>query len=121
MRTLVGAIAGLVAGGCAVAPPRAPGAPPELLPVVKFAPVYPEEAQARGIEGWVRVRYEVDADGSVVDVAVEESSDPAFEQTSIDAAYQFLFRPIPRGEPAEPRFGTNLFRYELLGPEPRGC
>jgi protein TonB len=121
MKAVLGALLGILACGCVGAPPGSHPAPGELFPLIRFSPVYPEEAQRRELEGWVRVRYDVSPDGKVLNVVVEESSDPVFEQASIDAAYKFVYPPLGPGEPAESRTATNLFRYTIDPPEPRGC
>jgi periplasmic protein TonB len=44
-----------------------------LVMLVRIPPVYPMSAKKRGTEGWVRVRFVVNEDGSVGSVSVEES------------------------------------------------
>lgn len=44
-----------------------------LIALVRIPPVYPMSAKSRGIEGWVRVRFIVNEDGSVDNVSVEDS------------------------------------------------
>lgn len=44
-----------------------------LAVLVRVPPVYPLSAKNRGTEGWVKVRFIVNEDGSVEDVAVVES------------------------------------------------
>ena len=44
-----------------------------LIALVRIPPVYPMSAKRRGTEGWVRVRFIVNEDGSVDNVSVEDS------------------------------------------------
>ncbi|MFN2354828.1 MAG: energy transducer TonB [Desulfopila sp.] len=44
-----------------------------LVVLVRIPPVYPMSAKSRGTEGWVRVRFVVNEDGSVGSISVEES------------------------------------------------
>lgn len=44
-----------------------------LIALVRIPPVYPMSAKSRGTEGWVRVRFIVNEDGSVENVTVEDS------------------------------------------------
>lgn len=44
-----------------------------LIALVRIPPVYPMSAKSRGTEGWVRVRFIVNEDGSVENVSVEDS------------------------------------------------
>lgn len=79
---------------------RAETPPVETLAVAKDrlpAPHYPEEAARQYIGGKVVLRVTVDADGSVADVQVEEST-PAgvFDAPAIEAARQWKFEPATR-------------------------
>jgi len=44
-----------------------------LVMLVRIPPMYPMSAKRRGVEGWVRVRFVVNEDGSVGSVTVEDS------------------------------------------------
>ena len=58
-------------GGCAA--PGGDGVPP-LRFLQGAMPTYPTAAKAAGLEGWVRVRYAVGADGAVLNPQVLEAS-----------------------------------------------
>lgn len=58
-------------GGCAA--PTGDGVPP-LRFVQGAMPTYPAAAKAAGLEGWVRVRYAVGADGAVGNPQVVEAA-----------------------------------------------
>lgn len=87
----------------------------DYLPIVKIAPVYPQLAQSRGIEGYCLVEYTVTITGATKDVVVIDA-EPAgvFDRASIAAASKFKYRPrVIDGEPIEVHGVRNLFRYEL--------
>jgi outer membrane biosynthesis protein TonB len=58
----------------------------EYLPIVKVAPIYPQRAAQRGLEGYVIVQYTVGTNGSTKDVVVIESSSALFDQAAADSA-----------------------------------
>ncbi len=58
------------------------------------APPYPEQARARGLEGVVRLRVEVLADGTIGEVEVLESSgSDLLDRAAIEAVRKWGFRP----------------------------
>lgn len=65
----------------------------DYLPLVKTAPVYPQEAARRGEEGSVIVEFTVTTRGTTKDVHVVRSTDPVFEKAAVSAAGQFLYAP----------------------------
>jgi protein TonB len=69
------------------------GSMPEMI--YSAQPQYPEEAEHGGIEGEVWIRALIDEDGSVVDAAVQTSSDTdvGFEESALTAAKQYRYRP----------------------------
>jgi TonB family protein len=72
----------------------------EFLPIVKVAPIYPPRAAARGLEGYVVVSYTVNETGSTENIVVEESSSSLFEQSAIDSAAKYKYRPrLENGAP----------------------
>lgn len=75
-----------------------PKVPPQLL--TEAEPVYPERLRRQGIEGSVRVRIVVSADGSVENTELIESSGyDEMDNAAITAASEYTF------EPAENRYG----------------
>ena len=71
-----------------------------LISIVRVQPTYPAAAEARGIEGWVDVRFDVMTDGQVVNIDVLSSSHRIFENSAIRAAQRFRFRaPVVNGVP----------------------
>jgi protein TonB len=107
-------VAGMLAGPPSVHTQGWPP-PPEELPkfgdyvyvgelpeaIKKVAPVYPEAARARRIDGTVIVNVLVGKDGLVKDArVVPQRSIPALDQAALDCAKQWVFKPaLSRGEP----------------------
>ena len=73
----------------------------DFMPLSRQPPQYPYRAARRGIEGWVRVRFQVTETGTVEDVEVLDSEPPGvFEQAAIKAVYRWRFKPrIVNGQP----------------------
>ena len=85
-----------------------------LVNIVRVRPVYPAIAEARGLEGYVVVQFDVMANGSVANVSVVESSSRIFERSAIEAAKRFRYRAsVVEGVP-EPTYGIQYaFRFEM--------
>lgn len=68
--------------------------------------VYPPEAKAKAIEGYVVVRYDVDVDGRVQNARVVAASPPdVFDESALQAVSRWRFQaPERRGE-AQPVTG----------------
>ena len=90
----------------------APSRPPQFIGGADL--VYPEAARASGVEGRVVVRYDVTADGNVVNAVVEASEPPGvFDEAALAAVRSWRFRPrVERGEvvSAPGRVSELLFR-----------
>jgi periplasmic protein TonB len=68
----------------------------EYLPIVVVRPIYPQRAQAQGIEGYVLMRFTVAPDGSVVSDSVEVlESEPSgyFERAAIQSLLKSRYKP----------------------------
>lgn len=87
----------------------------EYLPIVKVAPIYPQRALARGLEGWVLVEFTVTASGTVRDArAVESEPAGVFDAAAVEAALKFKYKPrVVDGRAAEVAGVQNLIRFEL--------
>ena len=82
-------------GGCAA--PTGDGVPP-LRFVQGAMPTYPAAAKAAGLEGWVRVRYAVGADGAVGNPQVVEAApEGVFDAAARAAVARWRYAPDPRG------------------------
>ena len=85
-----------------------------LISIVRVRPNYPANAQARGLEGWVDVRFDVLTSGQVANVSVTASSDRLFESSAIRAAQKFRFRaPVVNGVPQTATNVDYRFRFEM--------
>jgi len=65
------------------------------------APVYPNRALVRGIEGWVILRFTILEDGTTADIEVLDANvKNIFDQAAIDAASAWTYKPATRnGKP----------------------
>lgn len=87
----------------------------EYLPIVKVAPIYPQRALTRGLEGWVLLEFTVTPAGTVKDpVVVEADPTGVFDGAAKDAALKFKYKPrVIDGRPVEVQGVRNLIRFEL--------
>jgi protein TonB len=86
----------------------------EYLPVVKVAPVYPARAAEIGLEGYVVVQYTVNTLGSTENVVVLESSSNLFDQSAVDSALKYKYRPrLVNGAPVAVEGVTTKIIYAL--------
>lgn len=76
--------------------PRFPGGPGELAKFIAANLRYPQQAIDRGVEGQVLLRFVVEKDGSIADIRVLQSVDPA-----CDAEAMRVIRMMPRWEPGK--------------------
>jgi protein TonB len=77
-------------------PPELPPLPSvfrDVKPVRKVKPKYPREAEDKKIEGRVKVRLQVDLDGTVSDVKILISEPPGvFDEEVLKAVWQYQFK-----------------------------
>ena len=88
----------------------------DYLPIVKVAPIYPNRALTRGIEGYCVVQYTVTRQGTTKDPVVVESqcTSSLFHRASLNAALKFKYKPrIMDGEAVEVPGVQNKFTYEI--------
>lgn len=66
----------------------------DIMPLVRVAPQYPQRAASQEIEGWVRLRLTIAADGSVLEAVVAEA-DPKriFDRAARRAAMKWKYKP----------------------------
>lgn len=85
-----------------------------LITIVRVLPTYPTSAEAKGLTGWVDVRFDVMTDGQVMNIEVIESSNTIFEKAAIRAARKFRFRaPVVDGVPQVATDIDYRFRFEM--------
>lgn len=88
----------------------------DYLPIVKVAPIYPQRALSRGIEGHCTVQYTVTRQGTIRDPAVVESdcTSSLFHRASMQAALKFKYKPrVIDGQAVEVSGVQNRFTYEI--------
>jgi protein TonB len=85
-----------------------------LISIVRVRPNYPAPALAKGLEGWVDVRFDVMTNGQVTNIHVTGSSHSMFEKAAIRAAQKFRFRaPVVDGVPQVAADVDYRFRFEM--------
>jgi len=88
----------------------------DYLPIVKVAPIYPQRALMRGIEGYCIVQFTVTRQGTTRDPFVIENActDALFRDPSIQAALKFKYKPrIVDGQAVEVTGVRNKFTYVI--------
>ncbi len=93
------------------------GAEGDYLPIVKVAPIYPNRALTRGLEGYCVVEYTVTHIGTIKDPVVvqDQCSSTLFYNASINAALKFKYKPrFVDGEAVEVTGVQNKFTFEIV-------
>lgn len=88
----------------------------DYLPIVKVAPIYPNRALTRGIEGYCVVQYTVTRQGTTKDpvVIASQCTSDLFHSASLNAALKFKYKPrIMDGQAVEVPGVQNKFTYEI--------
>ena len=88
----------------------------DYLPIVKVAPVYPQRALSRGIQGFCVVQYTVTRQGTTKDAFVieDQCTSSLFHRASIEAALKFKYKPrVLDGQAVEVPGVQNKFTYEI--------
>ena len=86
----------------------------EYLPIVKVAPIYPNRALTRGIEGHCIVVYTVTRNGTTKDPKVVECTSSLFANASVKASAKFKYKPrVINGQPIYVPGVMNKITFEL--------
>ncbi len=88
----------------------------DYLPIVKVAPIYPQRALSRGIEGYCVVQYTVTRQGTIRDpmIVEDQCTSSLFHRASLQAALKFKYKPrVVDGQAIEVRGVQNKFTYEI--------
>ena len=88
----------------------------DYLPIVKVAPIYPQRALSRSIEGFCVVQYTVTKNGTIRDpfVVEDQCTSSLFHRASIQAALKFKYKPrVIDGAAVEVPGVQNKFTYEI--------
>ena len=88
----------------------------DYLPIVKVAPIYPDRALSRGIEGYCIVEYTVTRQGTTRDPVVleDQCTSSLFHRSSLAAALKFKYKPrVIDGEAVEVPGVRNKFTFTI--------
>ena len=88
----------------------------DYLPIVKVAPIYPQRALSRGIEGYCVVQYTVTRQGTIRDpfVIEDQCTNSMFHRPSLQAALKFKYKPrVIDGQAVEVPGVRNKFTYVI--------
>ena len=89
----------------------------EVMPLVRIEPQFPRKAAMRGIEGWVRLQFDVTEVGTVVNVRIMQSSPPRiFDSNARRALLKWKYKPkMTDGKPAPRRNLKVQLDFKLEG------
>jgi protein TonB len=88
----------------------------DYLPIVKVAPIYPQRALLRGIEGYCVVQYTVTRQGTIRDpfIIEDQCTNSLFHRASLQAALKFKYKPrVIDGQAVEVPGVRNRFTYVI--------
>ncbi len=86
----------------------------EYLPIVRVAPIYPNRALSRGLEGYVDLSFTVTSAGTVRDPIVSYSTSSLFESAAKKAVLKFKYKPrVVDGTPVDVPGVETRIRFEL--------
>jgi protein TonB len=88
----------------------------DYLPIVKVAPMYPQRALSRGIEGYCVVQYTVTRQGTIRDpfIVKDQCTDEVFHRPSLQAALKFKYKPrVIDGQAVEVPGVQNKFTFVI--------
>jgi protein TonB len=86
-----------------------------LISIMKVSPSYPVGAAQKGLEGWVIVKFDVTALGTIDNIVVVQSSHSIFNKPAKAAAARFRYKPRVVDGVAQAAFGLMhkfVFRME---------
>lgn len=86
----------------------------DYLPLVRIAPIYPENARRRSIEGNCIVQFDVNEQGATRNVRILECDSRYFHRSSINAVSRFKYQPrIVNGKAVAVKNVKTRFKYHL--------
>jgi protein TonB len=93
----------------------AAGSDRDVLPLVRVAPDYPPRALARGVEGWVQVRFTISEIGTVKNAKVVAADPPGlFEDAALKSIARWRYSPKIEGGEAVERVGVEtVIRFQI--------
>ena len=95
--------------------PQNQGGNSQVIPLVRINPQYPRNELLAGVEGWVKVRFTVEPDGSVSSPKVVESKPPrVFDSSALRAIKKWKFKPKVVNGIAVSQDGTQIIEFKLF-------
>ena len=86
----------------------------EYLPIVKVAPIYPNRALSRGMEGYCIVEFVVTRNGTTANGKVVECTSSLFAKASLKASSKFKYKPrVINGTPIDVPGVQHKITFEL--------
>lgn len=91
----------------------------DAIPLARIEPIYPTKARIKGIEGWVRVQFDITAAGFTRNIKILDSKPPRiFDKAAISAVRKWKQRPkIEDGKPVDQIGNTAQVDFTLEGEE----
>ena len=85
--------------------------------VHEIGPIYPKQAKAAGVQGWVRVRYDISEDGAVENLVLVASDPPSvFDAAALAAVAQWRYQPaVMKGASSRVSGVVSILRFKLDG------
>ena len=85
-----------------------------VVPLVIVKPIYPSRAASRGTEGWVKVEFTIQTDGSVDDAVVLQSEpEGIFDDAALAAINKWKFKEKMINGVAVPHRAVQLLQFKL--------
>jgi len=95
--------------------PQNTGGNSQLVPLVRINPQYPRNELIAGVEGWVKVKFTVEADGSVSSPKIIESKPPrVFDTAAMRAIKKWKFKPKVVNGVAVTQNGTQIIEFKIF-------
>jgi periplasmic protein TonB len=87
----------------------------EYLPIVKVAPLYPESALSRGLEGYVLLEFTVTESGATANpVVIESKPEGVFDEAAKKAVLKFKYKPrVENGRPISVSGVRHVITFKL--------
>jgi protein TonB len=91
------------------------GSDRDVLPLVRIPPDYPPRAVSRGIEGWVKIQFNISSIGTVKDAKVIAADPPGmFDDAALKSISRWRYNPkVEGGVPVERVGVQTVIRFEL--------
>jgi protein TonB len=86
----------------------------DVIPIVRINPMYPRDAQIRGLEGWVKLEFTITEVGTVKNPKVVEADPPrVFNREALRAILKWKFKPRVIDGVAVERTATQTLDFTL--------